>query len=141
MGRCRPYLVVDPKEIRALESLVSKVIVLEIARVHYGGVEELGVLHHSVVECLRHERSRFLRARVHILAKDLHVLAERLVRVLVQVGDADTRCKLGEIGVKRGHVGGRLSRELCSVLNRLTVWRRNEAVSSLRCSGAEGANK
>ena len=105
-------LAVDAKQVRTLERLESKVIVIEISVVDDFGIETFGVSDDHLVDVVGEQRGPLSVALVDVIVHHLHRLTERLLGRLVQVRDRDARRQLRVIRVLGRHRRRRLRREL-----------------------------
>mmetsp|Transcript_15211 Transcript_15211/g.45879 ORF Transcript_15211/g.45879 Transcript_15211/m.45879 type:complete len:232 (-) Transcript_15211:49-744(-) len=106
------HLPVDTQQVRPLQGLEAKVVVVEITVVNNLAVQPGCILAYDFVNVLRDQRRRLLILRVHVVVHELHRLAEGLQRALVQVGYCDASRQECIVRVCRSHGGGGLRSEL-----------------------------
>ena len=125
-------LAVDLQEVGFLQRLEAEEVVAEVAVVDDRRVEHLAVVPDDLEDIIRDQRSRLVGVRVDVLVEVLHRLAERLLRVLVQVADRDARCQQGVIRMAGRQRRGRLGSEVVefrrgyAVINALDYFLCNE---------------
>ena len=106
-------LAVDAKKVRSLKGLEAKVVVGKVAVVDDGRVEHVLVGHDDLVDVIGDHRCVLASLGVDPRVKVVDDLGEDLLGLLVEVGDGDTGCEDGIVGVLCGKVGGCLG---CQVL-------------------------
>ena len=105
-------LTVDSEEIRSLQGLEAKVVVRKVSIVNDGRVKHVLIFHDDLVDVVGNHRGVLVCLRIDPVVKIGHHSRERLLGLLVQVGDGDTGSKDSIVRVLGGQVRSGLGGEV-----------------------------
>ena len=111
-------VAVDAQQVRALERLESKVVVLEVAVIDNRTVESVTIGHDESVHIVGDQRRLLLRLGFDVAVQALNDVGKHLARLLVQVGDGDACRQQAIVGVLGAQVRGGLGRQLIEFARR-----------------------